>query len=232
MSVSSYPSARRRLSCLGLGRQIAIPPILGELHALIPSYSNGQGSGMIRLVCKSSLLGGDRFGKEILRVESFTFTAACCFGGACGLTARDGLEFTQGNWLRADKLKESVDEGAVAELVLGVVVDILRHVRIELLQRIGVGRVTSAESGEFADLGSSELGVLQLATRDRSRSFRPPTRISGSRHRPRSGLMRRRAARILSSCGKRRSCQRTGLQETAPVRATKFGHPSLLQNVS
>jgi hypothetical protein len=82
MSVSSYPSARdkkaigslRRLSCLGLGRQIAIPPILGELHALIPSYSNGQGSGMIRLVCKSSLLGGDRFGKEILRVESFTFT--------------------------------------------------------------------------------------------------------------------------------------------------------------
>ncbi len=30
----------RRLSCLGLGRQIAVPAILGELHALIPSYSN------------------------------------------------------------------------------------------------------------------------------------------------------------------------------------------------
>jgi DNA-binding CsgD family transcriptional regulator len=30
----------RRLSCLGLGSQIAVPAILGELHALIPSYGN------------------------------------------------------------------------------------------------------------------------------------------------------------------------------------------------
>jgi DNA-binding CsgD family transcriptional regulator len=30
----------RRLSCLGLGSQIAVPAILGELHALIPSLSN------------------------------------------------------------------------------------------------------------------------------------------------------------------------------------------------
>ncbi|MBO0733626.1 MAG: hypothetical protein J2P49_04775 [Methylocapsa sp.] len=30
----------RRLSCLGLGGQIAVPAILGELHRLIPSYSN------------------------------------------------------------------------------------------------------------------------------------------------------------------------------------------------
>jgi hypothetical protein len=30
----------RRLCCLGLGSQIAVPAILGELHALIPSYSN------------------------------------------------------------------------------------------------------------------------------------------------------------------------------------------------
>lgn len=30
----------RRLSCLGLGSQIAVPAILRELHALIPSYSN------------------------------------------------------------------------------------------------------------------------------------------------------------------------------------------------
>jgi hypothetical protein len=30
----------RRLSCLGLGSQIAVPAILNELHALIPSYSN------------------------------------------------------------------------------------------------------------------------------------------------------------------------------------------------
>ena len=30
----------RRLSCLGLGSQIAVPTILGELHVLIPSHSN------------------------------------------------------------------------------------------------------------------------------------------------------------------------------------------------
>jgi DNA-binding CsgD family transcriptional regulator len=33
-------AAIRRLSCLGLGGEIAVPAILGELHALIPSYSN------------------------------------------------------------------------------------------------------------------------------------------------------------------------------------------------
>jgi len=48
MSASSFLSAPdrkalasiRRLSCLGIGGQIAVPAILGELHALIPSYSN------------------------------------------------------------------------------------------------------------------------------------------------------------------------------------------------
>src|ERR1700730_14573108 len=30
----------RRLCCLGLGGQIAVPALLAELHALIPSYSN------------------------------------------------------------------------------------------------------------------------------------------------------------------------------------------------
>ncbi len=30
----------RRLCCLGLGGQIAIPALLGELHALIPSTNN------------------------------------------------------------------------------------------------------------------------------------------------------------------------------------------------
>ncbi len=30
----------RRLCCLGLGGQIAVPALLGELHGLIPSYSN------------------------------------------------------------------------------------------------------------------------------------------------------------------------------------------------
>jgi hypothetical protein len=30
----------RRLCCLGLGGQIAVPALLAELHALIPSYCN------------------------------------------------------------------------------------------------------------------------------------------------------------------------------------------------
>ncbi|MGH6836419.1 MAG: LuxR C-terminal-related transcriptional regulator [Methylocella sp.] len=48
MSASSSNSASakraiasiRRLCCLGLGSEIAVPALLGELHALIPSYSN------------------------------------------------------------------------------------------------------------------------------------------------------------------------------------------------
>jgi hypothetical protein len=30
----------RRLCCLGLGSQVAVPAILGELHALVPSHCN------------------------------------------------------------------------------------------------------------------------------------------------------------------------------------------------
>src|ERR1700730_18008988 len=47
-------------------------------------------------------------------------------------------KFTQINLLCSDKLKVSVEEGVVAELVLRIVVDILRHVRIEIIQRVGV----------------------------------------------------------------------------------------------
>ena len=48
MRASSSPSLStkraiagiRRLCCLGLGGQVAIPALLGELHALIPSNNN------------------------------------------------------------------------------------------------------------------------------------------------------------------------------------------------
>jgi hypothetical protein len=66
------------------------------------------------------------------------------------------------NLLLAFRDQIGVDEGCVAELILGIVVDILRHVRIEVVQRRGVGRAPSrGEAGEFAILNSSEFGVLQ-----------------------------------------------------------------------
>ena len=49
----------------------------------------------------------------------------------------------------------------VAKLILGIVVDILRHVRIEIVQRVGVGLVPSGgKSWNLAVLGSSKLGIL------------------------------------------------------------------------
>lgn len=51
----------RRLSCLGLGSQIAVPAILRELHALIPSHSNqfywaGPNQELVNLYDESDLL--------------------------------------------------------------------------------------------------------------------------------------------------------------------------------
>src|ERR1700741_66589 len=51
----------RRLSCLGLGSEIAVPAILGELHALIPSYSNqfywaGPNQELVNMYDESDLL--------------------------------------------------------------------------------------------------------------------------------------------------------------------------------
>jgi hypothetical protein len=49
----------------------------------------------------------------------------------------------------------------MAELILGIVVDILRHVPIEIIQRVGVGRVPSGgKSWNLAVLDSAKLGIL------------------------------------------------------------------------
>src|ERR1700730_18549694 len=83
------------------------------------------------------------------------------FVGPCRLTALQSREFTQVNRRRADKLKVSVEEGVVAELILGIVVDVLRHVRIEVVQRFGVRRVPSGgKSWNLVVLDSSKLGIL------------------------------------------------------------------------
>src|SRR5262245_40853301 len=51
----------RRLSCLGLGSQVAVPAILSELHALIPSYSNqfywaGPGQELVNMYDEGDVL--------------------------------------------------------------------------------------------------------------------------------------------------------------------------------
>src|SRR6202035_5454805 len=61
--------------------------------------------------------------------------------------------------VRAPRFELRVDEDRVAELALGVVVDVLRHVFVELLQRFGIGR-TPAAAGDLAVLDAPELVVL------------------------------------------------------------------------
>jgi hypothetical protein len=81
--------------------------------------------------------------------------------GPCRLAALQSREFTQVNRRRVDRLKLSVEEVVMAELILGIVVDVLRHVPIEVVQRIGVGRVPpGGKSWNLAVLNSSKLGIL------------------------------------------------------------------------
>jgi hypothetical protein len=77
------------------------------------------------------------------------------------LTAFQSAKLIKVNWLCGLRNQIGVEEGGVAELILGIVVDILRHVSIEDVQRRGVERAPSREAGEFAILNSSEFSVLQ-----------------------------------------------------------------------
>jgi hypothetical protein len=63
------------------------------------------------------------------------------------------------DWCRAVRIQIRVDEGEVGELVVGVVVDVLGHVRVEHRKRGGVGRAP-APAGDFAVLDAAELVVL------------------------------------------------------------------------
>ncbi len=48
----------------------------------------------------------------------------------------------------------------MTDLVVGIVVDVLRHVAIEKLQRLRISSVSAGESREFAILGTTEFRVL------------------------------------------------------------------------
>ena len=75
------------------------------------------------------------------------------------LAARQRAELVQVDALSTVRPQERVDEGEMSELVLGVVVDVLGHVRVQHRQRIRVGRI-SASARHFAVLNSPELVVL------------------------------------------------------------------------
>ena len=57
------------------------------------------------------------------------------------------------------RLQVGVDEGEVADLVVGVVVDVLVHVLVQHRDRLGIGGVPAA-AGDFAVLDAGQLVVL------------------------------------------------------------------------
>ena len=75
------------------------------------------------------------------------------------LAARQGAELVQVDRFRAVRLQVGVDEREVADLVVGVVVDVLVHVLVQHRDGIVVGRVPAA-AGDFAVLDAGELVVL------------------------------------------------------------------------
>src|SRR6266487_413488 len=74
--------------------------------------------------------------------------------GTCRLTAGQRAKPIQIDWLRALGSQVRVDEREVSELILGIVVDILRHVLIQVFQGLGVGGIPTA-AWDFAVLDAS-----------------------------------------------------------------------------
>ena len=79
--------------------------------------------------------------------------------GACRFTTRNIAKVIQIDGIGANGSQECVDEREVADLILGIVVNVLRHVAIQLLKGIDVG-CTRRSSWNFAVWDSSEFVVL------------------------------------------------------------------------
>ena len=78
---------------------------------------------------------------------------------AVRLAARQRPELVEVDRLLAVRLQVGVDEGDVAELVVGVVVDVLVHVLVQHLDGLGIG-VVPAAARHLAVLDARELVVL------------------------------------------------------------------------
>src|SRR5215472_8712247 len=79
--------------------------------------------------------------------------------GTCGLAARQGAETLKADRCAAVRREVVVDEVKVGELILGVVVDVLRHVGVQLLQRSGISLAATA-ARDLVVLDAAELVVL------------------------------------------------------------------------
>ena len=70
-----------------------------------------------------------------------------------------GLELCEVDGLRAFGLQISIEEVAMADLVVSVVGDVLRHISVEILERSDVGRIARIRIVIVIDL-SAKLIVL------------------------------------------------------------------------
>src|SRR5579871_1722041 len=93
-------------------------------------------------------------------VEIHEVGEASHVASATGLAAGKIRERREIDRIGADGLKERVDEGEVALLVIRVVMDVLRHVTVENLQGRHVKRAAAVYAGFFPILCPAEFGVL------------------------------------------------------------------------
>ena len=82
------------------------------------------------------------------------------FGPSC-FAAWQIAECIQVNRIRAFRNQVSIDELFVADLIVGVVMNVLRHVAVENCKRGRVLRASAVHALLFAVLGSSKFGILQ-----------------------------------------------------------------------
>jgi hypothetical protein len=150
-----------------------------------------------------------------------------CFVGPCRLTALQRAKLIEVNLLCALRLQIGVDEGLVADLILGIVVDILIHVPIEILQRLGVGRAPAA-AGDFFILDSSEFVVLapEIALNEFNRGQESQDRDIALGKRD---ILGDRVGDLLRNRAQRGARDRTGPQKATPVSMMFVCHVRLLR---
>ena len=74
--------------------------------------------------------------------------------------ARQLCERSQVDWLDPDRFQVITEESRVADFIIGVVMNVLRHVAIEKLQGLGIGHIAPVKSADFVVLSATELRVL------------------------------------------------------------------------
>ena len=82
--------------------------------------------------------------------------------GPSGATARQGAKLIEVDRVRTLGSQVGVQEVTVAELIVGIVMDVLRHVGIKVVEGGGIGRTPPGrQSGDFAVLDAAKFSVLQ-----------------------------------------------------------------------